>query len=49
LLNEPSKMAAEFSPGRKPGDHVSIKINKPAKRATELSVAPLRALKLLGN
>src|SRR5207245_6261828 len=31
-LNEPSKMAAEFSPGRKPGDQLPL-ISTPAKRA----------------
>jgi hypothetical protein len=34
VLNEPSKMAAELSPGRKPGVGVEREI-QPAKRATE--------------
>jgi len=35
LVDEPSKMAADNSHGRKPVDHSIITIFEPAKRATE--------------
>src|SRR5258708_22959002 len=34
-VNEPSKMAAEFSPGRKPGDQFDFDSIEPAKRGAE--------------
>ena len=35
-VNESSKMPAECSPGRKPGDRGRKRINEPSKRATEM-------------
>jgi hypothetical protein len=34
-VNEPSKTAAECSPGRKPGDQQQKEVSEPAKRATD--------------